>query len=129
MSDLTISNARIREGVWQGVLVAGDDRAEPPEIQVLHQTVALDGVRLVPDSEMANLWTLNVPIPVELLCDGVQTFVVSSQPTGAVLARFSIVTGQPMEDDIRAEVDMLRAELDLLKKAFRRHCVETAPGA
>jgi hypothetical protein len=31
-----------------------------------------------------------------------------------------------MEEDIRAELDLLRAELDLLKRAFRRHCVETA---
>jgi hypothetical protein len=26
---------------------------------------------------------------------------------------------------LRAEVDLLRAELDMLKRAFRRHCVET----
>jgi hypothetical protein len=31
-----------------------------------------------------------------------------------------------MEDDLRAEVDLLRAELDMLKRAFRRHCLETA---
>jgi hypothetical protein len=30
-----------------------------------------------------------------------------------------------MEDDLRAEVDLLRAELDMLKRAFRRHCLET----
>jgi hypothetical protein len=32
----------------------------------------------------------------------------------------------PLEEDIRAEVSLLRAELDLLKRAFRRHCAETA---
>jgi hypothetical protein len=30
-----------------------------------------------------------------------------------------------LAEDIRAEMDLLRAELDLLKQAFRRHCVET----
>jgi hypothetical protein len=30
-----------------------------------------------------------------------------------------------LDEDIRAEVDLLRAELDLLKRAFRRHCSET----
>ena len=33
---------------------------------------------------------------------------------------------EELDDDIRAEVDLLRAELDMLKSAFRRHSVETA---
>ena len=37
----------------------------------------------------------------------------------------TIVTGVAMEDDVRAEIDLLRAELDMLKRAFRRHCLET----
>ena len=28
--------------------------------------------------------------------------------------------------DLRAEMDLMRAELDMLKRAFRRHCVETS---
>ena len=28
-------------------------------------------------------------------------------------------------EDIRAELSLVRDELDLLKRAFRRHCVET----
>ena len=43
-----------------------------------------------------------------------------------VLASFSIVAGDALAEDIRAELSLLRAELDMLKKAFRRHCVETA---
>jgi hypothetical protein len=42
------------------------------------------------------------------------------------LAHFTIITGVAMEDDMRAEVDLLRQELDMLKRAFRRHCLETA---
>jgi hypothetical protein len=38
---------------------------------------------------------------------------------------FAIVTGEPLDDDIRAELDLLRAELEMLKRAFRRHCLET----
>ena len=67
----------------------------------------------------------SVPIPTALLSDGVQTFLVRDPATGATLGHFTIVTGVPLEDDIRAEIDLLRAELDMLKKAFRRHCVET----
>jgi hypothetical protein len=42
-----------------------------------------------------------------------------------VLEKFTLIAGDVLGDDIRAEVDLLRAELDMLKRAFRRHCVET----
>jgi hypothetical protein len=43
-----------------------------------------------------------------------------------LLGSFSIVAGDALAEDIRAELSLLRAELDMLKKAFRRHCVETS---
>ncbi len=54
-----------------------------------------------------------------------QTFLITETASGVRLGSFAIVTGEPLEDDIRAELDLLRAELDMLKKAFRRHCLET----
>ena len=36
------------------------------------------------------------------------------------------IAGEAVSDDLRAEVELLRAELDMLKRAFRRHCLETA---
>ncbi|MFN3294813.1 MAG: hypothetical protein ACK414_15415, partial [Gemmobacter sp.] len=70
-------------------------------------------------------WALRVPIPVQLLSEGVQTFVIRQSGSGATLGHFTIVTGADNADDLRAEVDLLRAELDMLKRAFRRHCLET----
>ena len=35
------------------------------------------------------------------------------------------LAGEALAHDIRAEIDLLRAELDMLKRAFRRHCLET----
>jgi outer membrane protein assembly factor BamA len=37
-----------------------------------------------------------------------------------------LIAGEALGDDIRVEVELLRDELDMLKRAFRRHCVETA---
>ena len=68
---------------------------------------------------------MRVPIPVDLLSEGAQTFVISDADTEARLASFTVVMGQPLDEDIRAEMALLRAELDMLKRAFRRHCVET----
>ena len=50
--------------------------------------------------------------------------VIEDAATGDALAHETIFAGELVEDDIRAEVSLLRAELDLLKRAFRRHCSE-----
>ncbi|QDC11180.1 hypothetical protein FHY55_18940 [Oceanicola sp. D3] len=123
-SQLTLTKTRIHAGVWEGMLMAEATGTVQPQIEVLHLDTALPGVELKADGEMQNLWQLRVPIPAELLSEGVQTFTIRDARTGATLEHFTIVTGQPLEDDIRAEVDLLRAELDMLKKAFRRHCLE-----
>ena len=68
---------------------------------------------------------LRVPIPAELLSDGVQTFLIRDTDSGETLESFSILAGEALADDIRAEVELLREELDMLKRAFRRHCLET----
>ncbi len=111
--------SRIRAGRWEGVLAG----SEKPACEVVYQERALPNLEIAAQGE--GRWRLSLPIPPEVLGDGVQSFVISEVGSGARLGHFTIVTGVPLEDDIRAEVDLLRAELDMLKRAFRRHCVET----
>ena len=117
----TLTKTRIRAGVWEGVL---SGPAETPllEVSLLGETLAGVSVTAIP--EPAGDWLVRVPIPAEALSEGVQTFLIRSG--GETLAHFTVITGVAMEDDMRAEVDLLRAELDMLKRAFRRHCLETA---
>lgn len=125
MAELTLTKTRIQAGLWEGVLtVAGGDNVQP-QIEVVHLAKPLEGVSVRENTATPGEFFVQVPIPSELLCDGVQSFVISDRDTGERLESFAIVTGQPMEDDIRAEIDLLRAELDMLKRAFRRHCLET----
>lgn len=124
--DMTLSKTRIRAGVWEGVLTTHSDHATPPEIEVRHLQLPLDGVTVALAEGMKKTWAVRVPIPADVLSDGVQTFLIHAKPGGEKLASFTIITGAALEDDIRAEVDLLRAELDMLKRAFRRHCLETA---
>lgn len=119
MSEMSLSSACIRSGVWQAVLT-GPEAA--PEIAVWHQEQQLDGVQIAP-AEAPQSWQVSVPIPAELLSDGVQTFLVTTGDGTRTLGSFAIVTGVPFENDLRAELDLLRAELDLLKRAFRRHAL------
>lgn len=111
--------SRIRAGRWEGIWTG----SEAPQLEVVHLETALPGLEMASPAE--GEWRLSLPIPAEILSDGVQTLLVRRHGDGETLGRVTIVTGVALEDDIRAEMDLLRAELDLLKKAFRRHCVET----
>lgn len=122
MAELVLTKTRIRAGVWEGVLTGAKT---PPDIIVTHNAKEIDGPVLRDDPDNDGQFRLSVPIPVELLSDGVQTFLIADKATGDRLAAFSVVTGQPLDEDFRAEMELLRAELDMLKRAFRRHCVET----
>jgi hypothetical protein len=126
MSKLQLTKTRLVEGVWHGVLTLSDTAAsQPPAIAVTHQGTALDGVEVV-ENRAENHWVVRVPIPAQLISDGLQSFVISNPDTGETLESFAILAGDALADDIRAEIGLLRAELDMLKRAFRRHCAETA---
>ena len=122
MTELTLTKTRIRAGVWEGGLSGSP--AEPV-LDVQHLEKPGGGVTVSVVPERAGEWLVRVPVPVELLSEGVQTFLIRDAATGEKLQHFTIITGVAMEDDLRAEVDLLRAELDMLKRAFRRHCLET----
>ena len=124
-SELTLTKTRIQAGVWEGELRVTGDQLQP-QLQVTHLTQPLEQVEVQERPDQPGAFIVRVHIPADLLSDGVQTFVITDTDTGDRLEQFSIVTGQPMEDDVRAEVDLLRAELDMLKRAFRRHCLETS---
>jgi hypothetical protein len=92
---------------------------------VTHLDFPVDGVD-VQEDRVEECWHVRVPIPVDRIADGVQTFVIRDLREDMLLGSFSIVAGDALAEDIRAELSLLRAELDMLKKAFRRHCVETS---
>ena len=123
MTETTLTKTRIRAGVWEGVLSGS---AGTPALDVLHLEQPIAGVTVTAITERPGESAVQVPIPAELLSEGVQTFLIRNRGTGQTLAHFTIITGVAMEDDVRAEIDLLRAELDMLKRAFRRHCLETA---
>lgn len=122
MSDLKVTKTRLFQGVWEGI-VSGASSGKRPPIAVTHLE------QPVPGADLAELpgddWQLRIPIPREALSDGIHTFLIRNAETGETLDSFAILAGEALADDIRAEMDLLREELDLLKRAFRRHCLDT----
>lgn len=125
MTSLRLVKTRLFEGVWEGVLTMdGTGRSSQPAIRVTHQGRPIDGVEVTENRDQG-FWILRVPVPAALISDGVQTFLITEEATGETLDSFAILAGEALGDDIRAEMELLRAELDMLKRAFRRHCLET----
>ncbi len=125
MSDLdrmTLTQTRIANGIWEGVLSGAGDT--PPAIEARNQGQPLAGVEILPVPGKPDHFAVRLPIPPAVLHEGVQT--VLFHLGDRVLAQFVIIAGVPLEEDLRAEISLLRAELDLLKRAFQRHCAETA---
>ncbi|MCX7287751.1 MAG: hypothetical protein NTW20_09380 [Rhodobacterales bacterium] len=122
MNAPTLTQTRLANGIWEGTLTGTTGAA--PKVEALYQNMPLDGVELTPLPGKMGDFLVRVPIPATVLSEGVQTILL--RLGDGVLAQVTIVAGTPLEDDLRAEIGLLRAELDLLKRAFRRHCAETA---
>jgi len=124
MSDVTLTKTRLFEGVWEGVLTHEGKGNFQPELEVTHLQKPVSGVEVIEKQE-ENMWVVRVPIPAELIADGVQTFLIQDKRSGETLNSFALMSGEVLSYDIRGEVTLLREELDMLKRAFRRHCLET----
>ena len=122
MSTLTVTPTKIINGVWHGLIQQSGTGV--PQIKVTHLDVDVPDVA-VEEKPDSNEWHLRVPIPTTAIADGVQVLVISDAMDGETLGDFALIVGDVLGDDIRSEVALLRAELDMLKRAFRRHCVET----
>lgn len=115
---IRLARIGLRGGVWEGLAPAGPR----PELRLRH------GDRLLPppDTEKSpdGGWRVRFRLPLERLSDGAQTFVLEDAQSGEAVASETIVAGEEALAEMRGEVALLRAELDLLKRAFRRHCAE-----
>lgn len=125
MSDFDLTKTRMMQGVWEGVLTAKGGATGIPNVRVTHLGQEIAGIELNVDTGDGH-WVLRIPVPVDAISDGIQTFLIEDTASGDLLGQFCLIAGEALGDDIRAEVDLLRAELDMLKRAFRRHCLETA---
>lgn len=125
MAQLHLTKTRIHAGKYEALLTT-DRTVDAPQLSARHQGRKLDGLHLEPNGDTSKLWNVILQIPADLLCDGVQTILLLDDETGETLDSITLITGEPVSDNLRGEIDLLRAELDTLKRAFRRHCRDTS---
>ena len=114
----------LRGGIWQGIL---QRKTPPARLLLVHMGARIAEARATPEGD--GRWRITVAIPAERLSDGVQTFllvedeaqgVAPPDPGALHLSHLTVDAGEPLDLDLRAELDLLRGELDLMKKELRR---------
>ena len=106
-------------GCWNGALQGA---GTPPDLSVVHrgQIVAKAGLR----DAGPGVWSVTADLPALVINNGVHgLLLVAGDPDSArsqVLGSLTLVAGTVAGDDLLAEVAQLRAELELLKREFRR---------
>lgn len=124
MAKLSLSKTRLQEGIWEGVMTWDGTQNMQPDLVAMHLDQPIDGIT-IKEAQAGREWTVGIPVPIEAISDGVHTITVIEKNSGDLLTSFTLIAGEPLSEDIRTETALLRAELDMLKRAFRRHCLET----
>jgi hypothetical protein len=121
MQDETLTRVRLVAGRYEGLFAGPADTGI--EALVAGQVIAV--AQIAPDPAATGRCRVAIDLPATVINDGVQVIALRSTVSGAVLDRITFMAGAALDDDIRADLALLRDELEMLKRAFRRHCSET----
>lgn len=119
MAEASLIDGTIRAGVWHGIIHS--PAPEAPALEIRHAGGTLPSAVCQRIAGQKDRWRIEVALPADLLDDGVRCLLVVDAPTGRTLQTLTISAGAPLPGDLSAEVASLRAELEVLKAAFRRH--------
>lgn len=119
MPEVKLLTSQIRGGGWHGRIEYDADG--PPEIEILHEQRALSDLRVTRADEGTNVWLVDMPLPATLINEGIQTFIVRDKVTHETICHFSILAGEILTGNLSAEVELLKAEVEMLKRVIRRH--------
>jgi hypothetical protein len=116
----TLARLRLSAGTWEGRL-SGPAGAEPPALSATWNGVDIGEPRLA--SEAPGQWKATLILPTALISDGTHTLAIGPRG-GDPLCLETLAFGDPLEADLRAELAALRTEVEVLKRALRRHLAE-----
>lgn len=113
----------LKSGIWSGLL---HREKAPAHVVLLHAGDIVADADVTEDGP--GIWRIRAALPTSSLSDGVQSFsLLGSRGDGEfqiadteVLGDLSIQAGEALDLDLRAELELIRSELDLLKREFRR---------
>jgi hypothetical protein len=117
MEGWRLDRLSLAAGLWQGRLT-GPEGAEPPPLAATCAGIELAAPRIEPAG--AGRWTVGLALPPAIMTDGTQVLAIG--PAGGdpfCLDRLAF--GDALAGDLAAELAALRVEVEVLKRALRRH--------
>ncbi|MEM9317655.1 MAG: hypothetical protein AAGA70_01455 [Pseudomonadota bacterium] len=117
---MELTRVELKAGRYEGHL--RNASAQAPVIELVHQDRVVAHATL---ETVENGHRVIADLPASVLSDGVQVIALRSAADGVVLDRLTLLAGAGLDGDFRSEMALMREELELLKRAFRRHCLET----
>lgn len=120
----TFESYGLESGHWTGKLTAD---AAPGRVYLAHYGNIVALAELTASS--AGEWDVSVKLPPSVLNNGIQCLLMAAdngdadaslQADAQVLGHLNLMAGGPLDDDLVAEVQLLRAEIDMIKREFRR---------
>jgi hypothetical protein len=121
MTALTLTKNRLNAGIWEGTMTGPGDLS--PVLVLRHNDEIVPGLTV--ENAGPGAWSVRVPVPADRINDDAQTFAIVDEQSDTILASFTVFAGDQLSGALQVEIDLLRAELDILKRAFRKHCIET----
>lgn len=121
IEDEALVPVRLQAGRYEGILTS----PESIGIEAVHNGKVICMARVTPEDGRSATFRVALDLPAEVIGEGVHVISLKSLRTGNVLDRITLLGGDVLEHDIREEIALLRDELEMLKRAFRRHCADT----
>ena len=118
-------NHGMKSGIWSGLLTV----KEAPARVALIQHGEIVSIARLEAATGTGSWQVEVALPSTVLTDGVHSLVLIADagqknepplPDAVQLDHLHLMAGAPLEHELTAEIQLIRAELDLLKREFRR---------
>lgn len=117
MGSWVLERRRLAAGRWEGRLT-GPEGALPPDLAAVWAGAEIAAPQVT--AAGAGQWTVTVALPPAIMSDGLQVLAIGPRGEDPLcLERLGF--GEALADDPFAALEALRTEVEVLKRALRRH--------
>lgn len=117
---LTCRTLTLKEGKLTAIVEVEPKGALMPIMELVLGNRVLGYADVQPVADEMGVHMIYVDVPAEAMNDGIQTLILRCEGAPDAVATLPMMSGDVLPYDLTAELDLLRAELDMLKKAVRR---------
>lgn len=114
-----LQDTGLSNGIWRGLLDNGTKTR--PDLVLSCNGELLADLPIEIEPAASGAWALSVRLPAELLSDGYQIFQLLDRASQDSVGQFVLFAGGAPPADLTAEVALLRAEVEMIKRALRQN--------